>query len=185
MSMPQSLWGSLRRGTVLLPAIFFASLGKLNIWYVLAVAIAATVISDVGWYFVGKYFHKEKLLSLSMLAKRRHAFDRLSAVFEKHDIKIIIFAKYIYGFRIVVQIISGMHHMPFRRYLAANAAAIVIFLGSLVGLSYTIAKSVAGLEDLTYTISIGLTAFILLAVLLHFIVKKVLVKQARWFKLDK
>ncbi len=166
---------------ILLPAIFLASTGYLNMVYVVLIALTATTLSDILWYLLGRYLTKEKLYKLPVLKNRKDLADKLSTFFEKHDLKIMVAAKYIYGIRIIVQIIAGMHNMKFGRYLAVNMFAIAAFLGILVLISSTIATSLSVFEDITSNLITGLTIFAVIVVCSHILIKKWITKQ-KWFR---
>lgn len=165
---------------VLLPSIFFGLLGYLNIWYVFLISIVAVSIADGLWYLLGRRLTKETLFALPFLKKQRDLVLKISALFQQHSSSIIFFAKYMYGIRIIVQIVSGMHRIPFQKYFVINVSAIIFFNILLIVLARIITTSLSQLQDLTRVISIGLTAFVIIVILLHWLASRIIKRNKKW-----
>lgn len=165
---------------VLLPSTFFALLGYLNIWYIFTISVIAVTIADTLWYLFGRRLTKERVVNLPIFRKRRELLFKTSAAFEKYSFLVIFFAKYIYGIRIIVQILSGIHRVPFWRYFSTNVSAIILLNLVLIALASTITTSLRQLEDVTRAISLGLTAFVIIVILLHWLAGRIITRRKEW-----
>src|SRR5438045_4018998 len=88
--------------TVLLPAIYLALIGKLNLMFLVTIAGCATIIADSGWYLVGRL---SPVYKLNRLPRGRwgQRFSRAAELFRRHGLKVVFCSKFIYGTRIATQ----------------------------------------------------------------------------------
>lgn len=165
----------------LVPAIFFALGGILNLGTVIAIAVAATAVSDSAWYFLGRSVPKDRLLSLSLLRRQRSLLEKAMAVFAGRNIQFLFMSKFVYGTRIVAQVLSGFCAMRYGVYLIVDIAAALTWAVFLVGLS-SIAQQGASayLSDFKYGIQIAFLGVMLVIALLYVIIHKTIYKA--WFR---
>lgn len=109
---------------VLIPALYLAVTGHLELPVVLGIAISATILSDLGWYGLGRLFPSA---ALSRLAKRRggRLLPWIEQVFTERAARALFYSKFVYGTRVLAQLLAGLHAMPLRVYLPVNTIAIV------------------------------------------------------------
>ncbi len=122
----------------MIPAVYLSFTGELSAKAVVFAALGATVISDSVWYFVGRFLKEEKILGLRVVAKRQELLERGRHYFARYGSLIIVASKFIYGTRTAVQIIAGIEKIPFFRYLAVNAFAVLLWIGVLYGIGWII-----------------------------------------------
>src|SRR5436853_7127455 len=80
--------------TVLVPAVYLALIGKLQVVPLVAIASLATILSDSAWYLVGRVLPVEKISKLRWLGKKwPRVFDSVSEVFKRHGLKAIFVSK--------------------------------------------------------------------------------------------
>jgi membrane protein DedA with SNARE-associated domain len=121
--------------TILVPAIYLALLGKLNLWGLAAVASVATMLSDSGWYLAGRILPAEKVGRIRWLGKRwPQMFSYASGLFKRHGLKAIFFSKFIYGTRIAAQMLAGVARLAYYRYIIINLVGVIAWLGFIVGI---------------------------------------------------
>ncbi|MDO8668664.1 MAG: DedA family protein [Candidatus Buchananbacteria bacterium] len=134
---------------VILAAVFLASLGLLNIYFVIIVCLLGTIISDNLWYYVG--------------GKLNNRFGRLRSYFhggayhakiisfkEKFNVnykKFLVMSKFVYGVRVLTLLTSGYQRIPYKQFFIFNSLgtllwlAIVVFLGYVMGVSWNYLSS--------------------------------------------
>lgn len=125
---------------VLIPALYLAVTGRLDLAIVFAIAIAATIISDLAWYGIGRL---SPTSALQRLAARRggRLLPWLEHQYRAHGAKALFLSKFVYGTRVMAQLIAGLNGMPLRLYFAVNTAAIVAINAVLTGVAVLIASA--------------------------------------------
>src|SRR4051812_25995630 len=115
--------------TVLVPALYLALIGKLQIAPVIAVASLATILSDCAWFFVGRLLPAERLSRIRWLGKKwPQVLAKSSGLFHRHGLKLVFISKFLYGTRIASQMLAGVARLPFVRYLMVNAGSVFVWL---------------------------------------------------------
>jgi membrane protein DedA with SNARE-associated domain len=120
---------------IFVPAVFLSFEGQIHIAGVIIVSILANIIADFVWYFLGDTVPFEKILTWKQVKGREKTVDRISGLIETYGFKILFVSKFIYGTRILVQIICGMKRLNLWKYLLINAAGTTLYLGFLYGLT--------------------------------------------------
>jgi len=122
---------------------FVASLGQLNIHWVLVVMTAGHVLAGMCWYAVGYFGGAKPLFRWG----RRIKLDekKLGAIqkyFERYGGRAILVTKFTVGFTIATLIAAGVLKMHFRKFLwynfvgSAGWTALTVLFGYSFGLSY-------------------------------------------------
>jgi membrane protein DedA with SNARE-associated domain len=162
---------------VLLPAIYLAATGRLNIVYVFVLSTLATLISDVFWYWLGRKFPQSALARLPGRTTTR-VVDGLERLFARRGPHVLFMSKFVYGTRVAAQVLSGVHDMPFRTYLAANVAGVVALSGALVAVAYAVTGTTRRFEEFVQGVEITFFVFVLVAALGYFFVGRMM--RAQW-----
>lgn len=150
--------------TVLLPAIFLAISGTLLLVPVILIAIAAASLSDLAWYASGRRMPRSALRRLP--GKGTSALvDGLDRLFTRKGAQLLFLSKFVYGTRIVAQLLAGVHDMPVRRYLIANTLGVITLTLTLCALAWAATMAATGVPTVAYRAPIGFAAFVLIAVL--------------------
>ena len=131
-------------------ALYAGSTHKLEIWWVIAVAIAGAVLGDNIGFSIGRYGGARLLLRHG---HRIHLHEgRLKIgiwLFRRHGGKVVFWGRFVSILRTWAAFLAGTNHMEWRRFLFYNAAGGILwatlygvayyeFGGSLRGLSTTI-----------------------------------------------
>jgi membrane-associated protein len=118
-----------------------ASLGHLPLWLILPIVILAAIVGDTVGYEVGKHFGPA-LLNARILAKRRGRLDRAQDFLRRRGGLAVFLGRFVAFFRAVMPALAGTSRMPYRRFVAFNAAGgivwgtIYVLLGFFAGKSY-------------------------------------------------
>lgn len=170
--------------TILLPAIYLAIVGALNLSYVTALMVLATIVSDILWYYAG-------IGAIPFLKKRQmrprvqKAVSGLSAMFQRNDAYVLFISKFIYGTRIAAQVLCGMHKMNFRKYLVINTAGVLALMAVYTFIVYTAveASNALGTFDAVggtkYRLQITFACIVLVLITLQMVIKYFFKKWSR------
>jgi membrane protein DedA with SNARE-associated domain len=126
-----------------------ASQGPVPLAAVLAVVIVAAIVGDSVGYEVGKHFGP-RLLDLKIFAKRRDRLQDAQDFLARRGGVAVFLGRWVAFFRAVMPALAGTAQMPYRRFLAFNAAggivwgAVVVTLGYLAGNSYARIEKTVG-----------------------------------------
>lgn len=115
--------------------------GGLNIWLVLGVLTLAPLCGDNVNYFFGHWlgprlFHNPK----SRFFKREN-LERTHEFYAKYGPAAVILARWIPVVRTFSPFVAGMGSMPYRKFLLFSFVGAVIWVWTLVGAGYLLAKT--------------------------------------------
>lgn len=132
--------------SLLVTAGFVASQGKLDIWLLNALLIAAAIAGDTAGYWIGHFagprlFTKED----SFFFKRKH-LERTHQFFEKHGGKTIILARFVPIVRTFAPTVAGVGKMSYRTFLLYNVFGGIFWVLSMTSIGYFLGRSIPDLE---------------------------------------
>jgi len=146
---------------VLLPAIFLATTGRLDLLFVVSVSISATLISDALWYYLGRRFPTATLRRIS--GRVSHPFlNGVENAFNTGGKRILFASKFVYGTRTIVQVLAGAHGMAWLSYLWVNTAGVLAMTAILVAVSYSIVGTAYRLDDVVQHMEIAFLVFVII-----------------------
>jgi membrane-associated protein len=135
--------------TVALLAGAAAKLGHVSLVGVLVVVVVAAIVGDTVGYEVGRHLGP-RILELRILHARRARLDDAREFLARRGGSAVFLGRWVAFFRAVMPALAGTARMPYRRFLAFNAAgglawgAAVVLLGYAAGASYARVEKVAG-----------------------------------------
>jgi membrane protein DedA with SNARE-associated domain len=133
-----------------------AKLGHVSLGAVLATVIVSAVVGDSVGYEVGRHLGP-RILAWPILAKRRHRLDRAQDFLARRGGAAVFLGRWTAFFRAVMPALAGTARMPYRTFLAWNAAggvlwsSVVVTAGCLAGASYAKVEKVVG-RDVAFVI---------------------------------
>ena len=122
---------------------------KVSLAVIAAVAVVAAITGDSVGYEVGRAFGT-RILTSRIFARRREGVERGQQTLRRHGGKAVFLARFTAFLRAVMPGLAGTARMPYRRFLAFNAAGGLLWavgftmLGYLAGASYHTVERVAG-----------------------------------------
>jgi membrane-associated protein len=122
---------------------------RVSLPVIAAVAVLAAIIGDSVGYEVGRHFGT-RLLDSRIFERRRAALERGQQALRDKGGRAVFVARFTAFLRAVMPGLAGTVRMPYRRFLAFNAAGGLIWatgftlLGYLVGASYHTVENIAG-----------------------------------------
>ncbi len=114
-----------------------ASMGILDIKFLIPLLILAAFVGDNVNYFVGKLVG-EKVFDIPYLKKiiKREYLDKTHAFYEKHGGKTIIMARFVPIVRTFAPFAAGLGKMTYPRYIAFCIAGAVLWVTSITLAGY-------------------------------------------------
>jgi membrane protein DedA with SNARE-associated domain/rhodanese-related sulfurtransferase len=113
--------------------------GDLSWPLILAAAVLGCVISDSGWYAGGKRFGSRLLSTVCRVSISRDSCIRQTeSLYWRTGPSVLLVAKFLPGASALSTVMSGFARVPFRVFLAYDAAGSLIWAGSalLVGIAF-------------------------------------------------
>jgi membrane-associated protein len=126
-----------------------ASIGHVQLLIISIVVVGAAIIGDSVGYEVGARFGP-RLLRIGPLRSREKGLQNARDLLARRGGTAVFLGRFIAFFRAVMPALAGIAHMPYRRFLAFNAAGGLtwglgaVLLGYLAGDSYSAVEQVAG-----------------------------------------
>lgn len=161
---------------VLLPAIYLAATGRLDLAAVISLAVLATVLSDLAWYGLGRKFPAAALERIP--GRHSNSVVRgLERLFTRKGVEILFLSKFVYGTRTVAQVFAGVHDMPFRTYIVVNFLGVLALSGALVAIAYSVVGTTRQLGEFVDDLEIAFLVFVVIAVAANYLVSRLLRKK--------
>jgi membrane protein DedA with SNARE-associated domain len=149
--------------TVALLAGVAAKLGHVSLVGVLVVVVAAAIVGDTVGYEVGRHLGP-RVLDRPLLERRRERLDSARALLARRGGSAVFLGRWVAFFRAVMPALAGTARMPYRRFLAFNAAGglawgvAVVLLGYAAGASYARVENVLGRDAALVVLGVAILA---------------------------
>jgi membrane protein DedA with SNARE-associated domain len=114
--------------TVIVPAVYLVLTKIFNLGFFLSITIVATVISDTAWYLFGRYVPWEKMNRYRAISKRKELLSKFGVRFDRRALWYLYISKFVYGTRILAQVLSGLRRIPYWKYILVNTLAILSWI---------------------------------------------------------
>ena len=98
-----------------------ASQHRVNLWIVLIVVVAAEIVGDSVGFQIGRRFGP-RIIDLPVLRRHRARIDDARELLARRGGWAVFVGRSVAFFRAVMPALAGAAHMPYRRFLAYNAA---------------------------------------------------------------
>ena len=122
--------------TVVITASVLAARGSLSVWAVLAATLLGVVAGDSTSYLLGSSLGRRAGVALFRSERAMQRLTRARGQLQERGAYLVIGIRPIPGARTAVTFAAGMLGMRWRRFLAADAVAAVIWGGNEVLLGY-------------------------------------------------
>jgi membrane protein DedA with SNARE-associated domain len=148
-------------------ALYAGSTGKLDIWWVIAAAIAGAIIGDNIGFSIGRYGGSKFLLRHGHRIRLDEGRLKIGIwLFRRHGGKVVFWGRFVSILRTWAAFLAGANRMPWPRFLAFNAAGGIVW-ATAFGVAYYVFGDV--LRKLSTTIDVGL-GVISAALLIAFVI---------------
>ncbi|MGH9381688.1 MAG: VTT domain-containing protein [Thermoanaerobaculia bacterium] len=125
---------------ILLAMGALAGAGEMSYGLALATAVAASVVSDLIWYSLGRTRGSSILNLLCRIALEPDScVRRTEETFAGHGARALLYAKFVPGLNTAAPPLAGLFHMKLTRFLVFDSLGALLYLGafSLLGLIFS------------------------------------------------
>ena len=133
--------------TALVAAGVAASSGKLEIWWLIPLLIAAAILGDSTGYLIGKHVGPRLFTRDESRFFRRSHLLRAKQFYERHGGKTIVIARWVGYLRTFAPTVAGAVEMDQRRFLAFNIVGGASWVISLTLAGYAFGSAVSNIEQ--------------------------------------
>jgi membrane protein DedA with SNARE-associated domain/rhodanese-related sulfurtransferase len=142
-----------------------SAIGKLPLGAVILVALLACLISDLAWYWAGRYFGAAVMRTLCRISLSPDSCVEQSELrFQRWRGQILLFAKFVPGLSTIAPPLMGAMKLRIPRFVLLDGIGSLIWIGVMVGLGYAFSQQIDGV--LTMLASAGTFALESLVTLL-------------------
>ena len=132
--------------SLLITAGLLAAAGRLNIWWINGLLIAAAIIGDSVGYAIGarlgpRIFTREK----SLLFNPQHVL-RTRHFYERYGPKTIVIARFVPIIRTFAPVLAGVGMMEYRRFLTYNVLGGIGWVVSMSWAGYLLGQAVPNIS---------------------------------------
>jgi len=111
--------------------------GHLSFALILGVAVAASLLSDLFWFQVGRMRGKSVLSLLCRISLDPDTCVRdINKIFTRHGGRSLLVAKFVPGFNTVVPPLAGIFHMGLPQFLLLDGLGAFFWVGAFAGVGY-------------------------------------------------
>jgi len=142
-----------------------ASLGHVSLVGIMLVVVGAAIVGDSVGYEVGRVLGP-RVLQLKIWDKRRKRLDDARDFLARRGGSAVFLGRWVAFFRAVMPALAGTARMPYRKFLAFNAAGgivwgvVVVLAGFLAGQSYAAVAKTLGRGSALVVLAIALVALL-------------------------
>jgi membrane protein DedA with SNARE-associated domain len=163
--------------SLLIAASLDSAYGHLNILWVLLTALVAAVSGNAVGYLIGRWGGRALLARIRVNEARLLKVERY---FERRGAVVLLFARFLDGFRQLNAVVAGMLEMSWRRFMALSTAGAVLWTGVWGLAVYLLDRRVAMLHvrfHLVQPIAIAIAIASVAAILLYLVRRRRIEKQ--------
>jgi membrane protein DedA with SNARE-associated domain len=141
---PALLVGTFFEGeTFLVLAGFAASMGYLEIPWVILVAFAGTLSGDQVFFYLGR---RQSALVQSFLAHYpawQNRVERVQRIIERYQTALVFIFHFLYGLRIAFLLVIGLSRIPAGRFLVLNFLSALVWAAVVGSVGYLFGSALA------------------------------------------
>jgi membrane protein DedA with SNARE-associated domain len=143
-------------------ALYAGSTHKLEIWWVIAVAVAGAVLGDNIGFSIGRYGGAKLLLRHGHKIRLHEGRLKIGIwLFRRHGGKVVFWGRFVSILRTWAAFLAGTNHMDWPRFLAFNAAGGIVWATLYGGAYYAFGGSLRNLST-TIDIVLGVAGTVIL-----------------------
>lgn len=147
-------------------ALYAGSTHKLEIWWVIAAAIAGAIIGDNIGYTIGRYGGAKLLLRHGHRVGLHEGRLKIGIwLFRRHGGKVVFWGRFVSILRTYAAFLAGTNQMAWPRFLVFNAAGAVVW-ATAYGVAYYVFGSALSKLSTTIDVTLGVAGIAFLAAFL-------------------
>lgn len=148
-------------------AIYTATTGHISLFGLFCAATAGAIVGDGLGYLTGRLLGWRRICKLAR--RLGIGFERLQfgrAVFLQHGGKIVIAGRFVAILRVLVALLAGALHMPWRKFTIFNALGGITWVTVIGGGAYLLGTRVQWLLDTFGLLGLALGALVIITLVL-------------------
>lgn len=135
-------------GPLLLAAGALAGAGNLSLWLLVALSVAASLISDCAWFLLGRRHGVRVLAILCKISLEPDSCVRRTQIaFASRGSLTLLMSKFVPGLGLVAPPLAGMTRMPFTRFLVLDGVASLVWSVAFLLPGYLLHDQLEALAD--------------------------------------
>ena len=146
-----------------------ASRGHVKPWLIIVTVVAAAIIGDTVGYEIGRHVGP-RVLRARVLDRHRQRLDDAQDFLARRGGSAVFLGRFVAFFRAVMPALAGTAGMPYRRFLAYNAAGGLLWGTGYVLLGYLAGNSYAAVEK---TVGRGAALAVLALLLAALLIRRI------------
>ena len=163
---------------ILLAAGAIAGTGRMNLFFLTALALAGALTADLIWYRVGYARGSRALGRLCRLCLEPDScVRRAKNLLEKHGLRSLLVAKFVPGLNAVAAPVAGTIRIPWWQFAAVDVFGILIWATSFELLGFVFAGQLERVAVYAWRMSAFLLAAMIIAALAAVLVRKHMRRQ--------
>lgn len=108
--------------------------GLITIYSILFATAGTFTGSMIAWLIANKYGERVVLKLGKPIHFTKESLDKTRISFDKHQVALIVFSKFIPGLRHIIPYVSGISGIKARKYTVLNLTGSILWCGSFIGL---------------------------------------------------
>ncbi len=129
-----------------------AAIGDLNIFFVLAILVAAAILGDTVNYWIGHFLGQKIIDSPKVPFINQKHIDKTQAFYAKHGGKTIILARFVPIVRTFAPFVAGVGKMDYSKFILYNIIGGVVWVLSFTLAGYFFGNIPAVKENFTIVV---------------------------------
>jgi membrane protein DedA with SNARE-associated domain len=147
-------------------ALYAGSTHKLEIWWVIAVAIAGAIIGDNIGFSIGRYGGARLLLRHGHRVGLHEGRLKIGIwLFRRHGGKVVFWGRFVSILRTYAAFLAGTNQMAWPRFLVFNAAGAIVW-ATAFGVAYYVFGSALRKLSTTIDVTLGVVGIVILVAFL-------------------
>jgi membrane protein DedA with SNARE-associated domain len=143
-------------------ALYAGSTHKLEIAWVIAVAIAGAIVGDNIGYSIGRYGGARLLLRHGHKIRLHEGRLKIGIwLFRRHGGKVVFWGRFVSVLRTYAAFLAGTNQMAWRRFLFFNAAGAIVW-ATTFGVAYYVFGSALQKLSTTIDVTLGVAGIVIL-----------------------
>jgi membrane protein DedA with SNARE-associated domain len=125
---------------IILAMGYVAGTGAINFWITLGVVIVGSLLSDMGMFWLSRHDNKWVKGFYTKIFSRVFPVDHEFLV--QHSNKVIFLARFLVQLRFLGPFIAGQVKVPWKKFIAYDLAALLIYMPGLMWAGHYFAKRI-------------------------------------------
>lgn len=125
-----------------------AAVGKFSVWLGLLATLAACLVADSLWFYLGRYRGNQVLGFLCRISLEPDScVRRTQNVFTRYGMPGLVLSKFVPGMSTVAPPLAGMAGLHAAKFLLLDALGALLYGGSLLGIGYLFSNQIQQIGD--------------------------------------